>query len=223
MRSSSRSMSAASLAMRRRERRCSIASSSSLEAFSAATFSALSWRRTASISASRSAAGACRCAGRVGMMATNDAIMRASSGSFFASTPLALANCRSLNGLTWRTGKLGREQGTHDTTLVAAARLDPDRRDREAAQLLDQLGPAGGVITHRRALLLGQDHDVQTILRHIDTAKREHCHLRIPFLLMRARARATVRVWKKRLELQAHSRFMIRNGYGLPVATGARS
>jgi hypothetical protein len=40
----------------------------------------------------------------VGMMATNDAIIRASSGSFFARTPLALANCRSLNGLTWRTG-----------------------------------------------------------------------------------------------------------------------
>jgi hypothetical protein len=48
--------------------------------------------------------------------------------------------------------------------------------------------PRSGVITHRRALLLGQHHDVQTILRHIDTAEREHCHLRIPSLLMRARA-----------------------------------
>jgi len=36
------SMSAASLAIRRRERRCNIRSSSSLEAFSAAVFSALS-------------------------------------------------------------------------------------------------------------------------------------------------------------------------------------
>jgi hypothetical protein len=53
--------------MRRRARRCSIASSSSLEAFSAATFSALSWRRTTNISISRSAVGVCRCAGRVGM------------------------------------------------------------------------------------------------------------------------------------------------------------
>ena len=53
-------------------------------------------------------------------------------------------------------GHAGREQGPHDTTLVATARLDADRRDREAAQLLDQLGPAGGVIAHRRALLLGQ-------------------------------------------------------------------
>src|SRR6266581_9266089 len=35
-------------------------------------------------------------------------------------------------------------------------------------------------------------------LRHIDTAKGEHCHLRIPSLLMRARAQATVRVWKMR-------------------------
>src|SRR6266446_762935 len=65
--------------------------------------------------------------------------------------------------------------------------------------------------------------DVQTILRYIDTAKREHCHLRIPLLLMRARARATVRVWKKRPELQAHSRIRIRNGCGLPVATRVRS
>jgi hypothetical protein len=63
-----------------------------------------------------------------------------------------------------------------------------DRCDREAAQLRDQLGVTGGVITHRRALLLGQHHDVQTILRHIDTAEREHCHLRIPSLLMRGRA-----------------------------------
>ncbi len=29
-------------------------------------------------------------------------------------------------------------------------------------------------------------------------AKGEHCHLRIPSLLMRARAQATVRVWKMR-------------------------
>src|SRR6516165_10800487 len=45
----------------------------------------------------------CCCAGPVGMMATNDAIIRASSRSFLARRPLALANCRSLNGLIWRT------------------------------------------------------------------------------------------------------------------------
>src|SRR5262245_18461585 len=50
-------------------------------------------------------------------------------------------------------------------------------------------------------------------------AKREH--LRIPSLLMRARALATVRVWKKRPEHQAHSRSDIRDACGLPVATGA--
>ena len=44
-----------------------------------------------------------------------------------------------------------------------------------------------------------------------------------PSLLMRARALATVRVWKKRLELQAHSRFNFRGGCGLPVATGVRT
>jgi hypothetical protein len=40
---------------------------------------------------------------------------------------------------------------------------------------------------------------------------------------MRARAQATVRVWKKRSELQAHLRFAIQDGCGLPVATGAVS
>src|SRR5262249_49854733 len=69
---------------------------------------------------------------------------------------------------------------------------------------------------HRRALLLGQTDDVQTILRHVDSAKREH--LRNPSLLMRARAQATVRVWKKRLELQAHSRSQsCSRAYDLPA------
>jgi hypothetical protein len=55
----------------------------------------------------------------------------------------------------------------------------------------------------------------------VDCAKRER--LRNPSLLMRARAQATVRVWKKRPELQAHSRIGIRGACGLPVATGAVS
>ena len=53
----------------------------------------------------------------------------------------------------------------------------------------------------------------------VDCAKREH--LRNPSLLMRARALATVRVWKKRPEHQAHSRSDIRDACGLLVATGA--
>src|SRR5215470_6610490 len=85
----------------------------------------------------------------------------------------------------------------------------------------DQLGAAGRVITYRKEPPLRQHHHVQAVLRHVDTAKREHGHLRIPSLLMRARALATVRVWKKRPEHQAHSRFDIRDGCGLPVATGA--
>ena len=53
----------------------------------------------------------------------------------------------------------------------------------------------------------------------VNSAKREL--LRTPSLLMRARSQATVRGWKKRPELQAHSRFGNRGGCGLPVATGA--
>src|SRR5215510_6672561 len=63
------------------------------------------------------------------------------------------------------------------------------------------------------------DHD----FRHLACALEAHSHLRTPSLLMRARAQATVRVWKKRPELQAHSRFTIQDGCGLPVATGAVS
>src|SRR4029450_7111417 len=61
--------------------------------------SALSWRRPASISTSCSAAGVVRCAGRVGMMPTNEAIIRRGSGAFLARTPLALANGRGCKGL----------------------------------------------------------------------------------------------------------------------------
>jgi hypothetical protein len=43
-------------------------------------------------------------------------------------------------------------------------------------------------------LLSRQHHDVEAIFRHIDSAKREHSHLRTPSLLMGARAQATVRV-----------------------------
>src|SRR3954447_7872955 len=85
------------------------------------------------------------------------------------------------------------------------------------------LGPTGRVVTHRAEPALGQHHHVQAVLRHVDTAEREYRHLRIPSLLIRARALATVRVWKKRPEHQAHSRFNIRGGCGLPVATRPKS
>ena len=113
----------------------------------------------------------------------------------------------------------GREQGTDDTTLVTAARLKANCGDRERAQPFDQLGPAGGIVTHRKEPALRQHHHVQAVLRHVNAAIGKLFHLRIPSLLMRARAQATVRVWKKRLEHQAHSRSDIRGGCGLPVAT----
>jgi hypothetical protein len=116
-----------------------------------------------------------------------------------------------------------REQGTNDAALVTTARLKANRRDCEWAQPYDQLGPTRRVVAHRKAQPLGQQQNVQTVLRHIDATIGKLCHLRIPFLLMRARALATVRVWKIRLEHQAHSRSDIRGGCGLPVMTGAIS
>ena len=114
-----------------------------------------------------------------------------------------------------------REQGTDDSALIAAARLDPDGGDRQSMQSRDQLGPPGGVVIHRKALPVGQHLDVQTLLRYVNSTVAMLSHLRAPSLLMRARALATVREWKKRLERQAHSRSIGRGGCGLPVETGA--
>jgi hypothetical protein len=116
-----------------------------------------------------------------------------------------------------------REQGTNDAALVTTARLKTNRSGCEWAQPYDQLNPTRRVVAHRKAQPLGQQQNVQTVLRHINATKGKLCHLRIPSLLMRARAQATVRVWKKRLEHQAHSRCDIRDGCGLPVAAGIAS
>jgi hypothetical protein len=73
------------------------------------------------------------------------------------------------------------------------------------------------------ALALGQYDDFETFLRHVDPTIGMLYHPRVPSLLMRARALATVREWKKRLEHQAHSGRCHRGGYGFPAATGAVS
>jgi hypothetical protein len=113
------------------------------------------------------------------------------------------------------------EQSSDDAALVAAARLDPDCGDRQSMQPFDQLGPPGAVVSHRKVLPARQHLDVQAILRYVNSTVAMFCHLRAPSLLMRARALATVREWKKRLERQAHSRSIDRGGRGLPVETGA--
>jgi hypothetical protein len=116
-----------------------------------------------------------------------------------------------------------RQQCTHDAALVSAGRFKPDRRNRQAAQMLDQSGPAGGRIGDRQTLLIRQNHDIQTVHRDIDADSVRLAHLRTPSLLMRARALATVRVWKRRLEHQAHSRSDSQNAFGLPAVAGTGS
>jgi hypothetical protein len=68
--------------------------------------------------------------------------------------------------------------------------------------------PTGGVISYRRALLLGQDHEVQAIVRHVGTAKRA-LPSSYPFLADAGSCPGNHSVWKKRPELQAHSRIRI--------------
>src|SRR5829696_2723441 len=111
----------------------------------------------------------------------------------------------------------GSEQGADDAALVTATRLKPDGGKGTAPQLLDERFPPRAVVRDRESLSLRQHHDIETVLRHIDSNEALLYHPRVPSLLMRVRALATVREWKKRLEHQAHSRPCHRGGYGLPV------
>src|SRR5215204_4197261 len=117
----------------------------------------------------------------------------------------------------------GGEQGAEDAALVAAARLEPNGGEEQAAQPPDQRAPACLVVGDREACALREQQHVEPVLRHVDSTEALLYHPLVPSLLMRARALATVREWKKRLEHQAHSRPCHRGGYGLPVATGAVS
>src|SRR5215204_3659381 len=173
------------------------------------------------ISAIRAAAGSWRTTS-VGMVATYSAISRASSRSFLARAPRARANCRSRLGLMRRTDRPAASKARR-TPRLAAARLEPNGGEEQSAQPPDQRAPACLVIGDREACALRQQQHVKPVLRHVDSTEALLYHPLVPSLLMRARALATVREWKKRLEHQAHSRPCRRGGYGLPVATGAVS
>ena len=114
----------------------------------------------------------------------------------------------------------GCQQDADDLTLVTAARFQADRGDRPSRQSSDQLSPAGRVIGDTKSPPTGSDCYVQTIDRNIDPDIIRLAHLRTPSLLMRARALATVRVWKIWLERQAHPRSDSRDAHGLPAMAG---
>src|SRR5262249_4904431 len=173
-----------------------MASSRSAAWFSAATCSSHSCRRMVTISASLSTA-ASRCTTRVGIIATYSAIRRIEA-IVLGQHAARAGELTKLVRVDTSHRQPRCEQGTDDSALVTTARLQANCGDCERAHPYDQLGPAGCVVTYRKEPPLRQHHHVQAVLRHVDTAKREHGHLRIPSLLMRARALATVRVWKKR-------------------------
>src|SRR5829696_4021941 len=199
-----------------------MASSSWAAWFSTATCSSRSWRLTVTISAIRAAAGSWRTT-RVGMVATYSAIRRASSRSFLARAPRARGELPKPIRIDAAHREAGGEQGANDAAFVAAARLEPDRREGQAAQPRAERVPACLVVGDREPCGLRQQQHVEPVLRHVDSTEALLYHPRVPSLLMRARALATVREWKKRLEHQAHSRPCHRGGYGLPVVTGAVS
>ena len=137
---------------------------------------------------------------------------------------------------TARTGKLTQlvrvdpshrkaccKQNADDAALIATTGLQTDRGDPVSLQSNAQLDPTCRVIGNEKTLPARQDHHVQTIHRNVDADSVRFAHLRTPSLLMRARALATVRVWKRWLEHQAHSRSDSLDAHGLPAMTGAGS
>ena len=97
------------------------------------------------------------------------------------------------------------------------ASADPAQMDIYAAELVGL--PAEAILAGGSLAVAALRRATQTT--PIVSTVAMLCHLRPPSLLMRARALATVREWKKRLERQAHSRSIDRGGCGLPVETGA--
>src|SRR6516164_9610209 len=114
----------------------------------------------------------------------------------------------------------GCKQDPDDVTLVTAARFQADRGDRTSRQSSDKLSPAGCVVGDAKSSPTGSDCYVQTIDRNIDPDIVMLAHLRTPSLLMRARALATVRVWKIWLERRARPRSDSQDAHGLPVMAG---
>ena len=97
------------------------------------------------------------------------------------------------------------------------ASADPAQMDIYAAELVGL--PAEAILAGGSLAVAALRRATQTT--PIVSTVAMLCHLRPPSLLMRARALATVREWKKRLERQAHSRSIDRGSCGLPVETGA--
>jgi hypothetical protein len=104
--------------------------------------------------------------------------------------------------------------------LVTAARFQADRGDRTSRQSSEQLSPAGCVVGDAKNSPTGSDCYVQTIDGNIDPDIVRLAQLRTPSLLMRARALATVRVWKIWLESRARPRSDSQDAHGLPVVAG---
>jgi hypothetical protein len=114
----------------------------------------------------------------------------------------------------------GCQQDPDDVTLVTAARFQADRGDCTARQSSEQFSPAGYVVGDAKSSPTGSDCYVKTIDRNIDPDIVRLTHLRTPSLLMRARALATVRVWKIWLERRARPRSDSQDAHGLPVMAG---
>ena len=98
---------------------------------------------------------------------------------------------------------------------------DPDTRAQiEAFRSTSSAQPTASLPTEKYC----RSGSTMMSKRSFDTSiPQTDCIFISSFLLMRARAQATVRVWKKRPELQAHWRIGIQRGDGLPVAAGKRS
>jgi putative tryptophan/tyrosine transport system substrate-binding protein len=119
----------------------------------------------------------------VGMVATYSAIRRASSRSFLARAPRARANCRSRLGL-------------NVLLLPQATRFSVGNDEAGWNALSARLSglPLAAIGLEPSG---GYERGVEPVLRHVDSTEALPYHPRVPSLLMRARALATVREWKK--------------------------
>ncbi len=104
---------------------------------------------------------------RLGSVATNLAMTRASNRSFLASTPAALANRRSFQGLTERDRQARLKQADDSAALISAAGFDADGTCTQRLEPPDQRPPAGVVVGHAELFIRWMHGDIQVDLsRH---------------------------------------------------------
>ena len=105
-------------------------------------------------------------------MATKQAMADASSRSFFANHPAALANCRSFHGLTERTGRPASSKAAMTPRSYPPLGSMPIARAPIGRSRRHNSTPAGAVVADAEPRFSWIQRDIQPLFGNIDSHRR---------------------------------------------------